>query len=438
MKHSVCLLCTLFVFIVYFYQGTTSLATTEVAAGSCGGNVTWRLTRDGVLRISGTGEMEQGEFLPELYEEIPKKVVIDHGVTSIKFRSFPYDSIKEISIPDSVVSIESGAFQNCGVEKLMIPDSVEKIGENAFEGCSVLEEIHLPGKLKVIKGRIFSGCLNLRTLVIPDSVEKIEPMAFYRAYGLTKVTIGKGVKEIGNSIFLEADRVREINNLSAVSFDITQTGTKTDLVSWFVNGKQTKSIPPFSTALGRGRKYKLAYQLNGAKVKGKLPKSYRYGDIVEFPRNVTKKGYIFSGWNIISKKRYQAGKRCMGLEDCKLDSLYDTHGDRIMIPRFYKVKIKRKNRSSALVTADLSELGTSYFGTILVCYSETGNDKKNKVIYREEDKHKKVKMVMKNLRKGKKYQIKFLLTDSSRYDMDSVKKAVGVLEFDGRRVYCHR
>ncbi len=438
MKHSVCLLCTLFVFIVYFYQGTTSLAATEVAAGSCGGSVTWRLTRDGVLRISGTGEMEQGEFLPEPYEEIPKKVVIDHGVTSIKFRSFPYDSIKEISIPDSVVSIESGAFQNCGVEKLMIPDSVEKIGENAFEGCSVLEEIHLPGKLKVIKGRIFSGCLNLRTLVIPDSVEKIEPMAFYRAYGLTKVTIGKGVKEIGNSIFLEADRVREINNLSAVSFDITQTGTKTDLVSWFVNGKQTKSIPPFSTALGRGRKYKLAYQLNGAKVKGKLPKSYRYGDIVEFPRNVTKKGYIFSGWNIISKKRYQAGKRCMGLEDCKLDSLYDTHGDRIMIPRFYKVKIKRKNRSSALVTADLSELGTSYFGTILVCYSETGNDKKNKVIYREEDKHKKVKMVMKNLRKGKKYQIKFLLTDSSRYDMDSVKKAVGVLEFDGRRVYCHR
>lgn len=81
----------------------------------------------------------------------------------------------------------------------------------------------------------------------------------------------------------------------AVSFDITQTGTKTDQVSWFVNGKQTKSILPFSMALGRGRRYKLSYQLNGAKVKGKLPKSYRYGDIVEFPRKVTKKGYIFSG-----------------------------------------------------------------------------------------------------------------------------------------------
>ena len=438
MKHSVCLFCTLFVFIVFFCQGTTSLAATEVAAGSCGDNITWKLTKDGVLRISGMGEMKQGEFIPELYEGIPQKVVIDHGITSIKFRSFPYDSIKEVSIPDSVVSIESGAFQNCGVDKLMIPDSVETIGENAFEGCSALEEIHLPGRFKVIRGRIFSGCVNLKTLVIPDSVEKIEPLAFYRAYGLTKVTIGKGVKEIGNNIFLEADRVREINNFSAVSFDITQTGTKTDQVSWFVNGKQTKSILPFSMALGRGRKYKLSYQLNGAKVKGKLPKSYRYGDIVEFPRNVTKKGYIFSGWNIISKKKYLAGKRCMGLEDCKLDSLYDTHGDRIMVPRFYKVKIKRKNRSSALVTADLSKLGTSYFGTILLCYSETGKDKKYKVTYREEDKHKKVKIVMKNLKKGKKYRIKFLLTDSSRYDMDGVKKAIDVLKFDGRKVYRHR
>ena len=81
---------------------------------------------------------------------------------------------------------------------------------------------------------------------------------------------------------------------------------------------------------------------------------------------------------------------------------------------------------------------TSYFGTILLCYSEAGKDKKYKVTYREEDKHKKVKIVMKNLKKGKKYQIKFLLTDSSRYDMDGVKKAVGVLKFDGRKVYRHR
>ena len=75
-----------------------SHAATEVAAGSCGDNITWKLTKDGVLRISGEGEMKQGEFLPEPYEGIPKKVVIDPGVTSIKFRAFPYDSIKEISI----------------------------------------------------------------------------------------------------------------------------------------------------------------------------------------------------------------------------------------------------------------------------------------------------------------------------------------------------
>lgn len=245
-------------FIIFCFQMILScqdsFAATEVAAGFCGDNVTWRLTGDGELRISGEGEMKQGEFLPEPYEGIPKKVVIDPGVTSIKFRAFPYDSIKEISIPDSVVSIENGAFQNCGVEKIMIPDSVEMIGENAFEGCSGLKEIHLPGKLKVIR------------------------------------------------------------NLSAVSFDITQTGTKTDQVSWFVNGVQTKSIPPFSMALGRGRKYKLSYQLNGAKIRGKLPRSYRYGDIVEFPRDVTKKGYIFRDGTLFQRKDIWQANAAWGLK----------------------------------------------------------------------------------------------------------------------------
>ncbi len=111
MKNKIYLLSILFVFIVCFYQGTTSLAATKVAAGSCGDNITWKLTKDEVLRISGEGEMKQGEFLPEPYEGIPKKVVIDPGVTSIKFRAFPYDSIKEISIPDSVEKIEPLVLQ---------------------------------------------------------------------------------------------------------------------------------------------------------------------------------------------------------------------------------------------------------------------------------------------------------------------------------------
>ncbi len=34
------------------------------------------------------------------------------------------------------------------------------------------------------------------------------------------------------------------------------------------------------------------------KVKGTLPKSFRYGKTVKLPGTVTKKGYLFVGWNI--------------------------------------------------------------------------------------------------------------------------------------------
>ena len=61
-----------------------SLAATEVAAGSCGDNVTWRLTRDGVLRISGEGEITGGTW--QQTDVKPKKVIIDEGVTSISGR----------------------------------------------------------------------------------------------------------------------------------------------------------------------------------------------------------------------------------------------------------------------------------------------------------------------------------------------------------------
>lgn len=36
----------------------------------------------------------------------------------------------------------------------------------------------------------------------------------------------------------------------------------------------------------------------GVKVKGTLPKSFRYGKTVKLPGTVTKKGYLFVGWNI--------------------------------------------------------------------------------------------------------------------------------------------
>ena len=168
-------------------------------SGSCGDNLTWAL-ENGVLTISGTGEMEN--YYPnapwgEYYEAI-ERVVIENGVTSIGDRAFDNcTEIKGISISDSVESIGSSAFRDCSsLTSIVIPNSVESIGSYAFSGCSGLETVTLGNGLKTIEYDTFCDCTSLKSVVISDSVESIENGAFAGCSSLETVTLGKGVKTI--------------------------------------------------------------------------------------------------------------------------------------------------------------------------------------------------------------------------------------------------
>ena len=64
-------------------------------------------------------------------------------------------------------------------------------------------------------------------------------------------------------------------------------------------GVDITDILPGKTVVGYGKEYKIHYvAMKGVKVKGKLPKSFRYGKSINLPSKVTKKGYLFVGWNI--------------------------------------------------------------------------------------------------------------------------------------------
>lgn len=107
-------------------------------SGTCGDNLTWTL-EDGVLTISGTGEMDdyKGVRAPwySLKENI-NYVEMDDGVTKIGAYAF-YDcrELVNINIPESVTSIEEAAFLGCNnLSNIEIPDIVTEIGAGAFNG----------------------------------------------------------------------------------------------------------------------------------------------------------------------------------------------------------------------------------------------------------------------------------------------------------------
>ena len=121
----------------------TALAADIVDSGTCGAkgsNLTWTLDSEGVLTISGSGDMHgYGSSDAPWYgsRSRVKSVVIADGVTSIGQHAFQgCESLTSVTIPDSVTSIGAYAFNTCSaLTNVTIPDCVSCIGELAFNVC---------------------------------------------------------------------------------------------------------------------------------------------------------------------------------------------------------------------------------------------------------------------------------------------------------------
>ncbi len=156
---------------------TSIFAAEIVDSGSCGSGVTWALDSDGVLTISGSGEMTYYQYT----------------------RYRPWDSylgsIKEINIADGVTSI----------------------GRLAFSNCRKLTSVTIGKDVTSIGGSSFSNCTALTNLVIPDNVISVGSYAFYKCGDITSVTIGNGVNYFGDYAFYDCTNINSvfINDLTA-------------------------------------------------------------------------------------------------------------------------------------------------------------------------------------------------------------------------------
>lgn len=158
-----------------------------VDSGTCGDNLTYTLDSNGVLTISGTGDMQNSSFGWD--KDLIKSVVINDGVTIIGDEAFrDCTGLISATIGDSVTSIGRYAFFNCkSLTSVSIPDSVMSIGKYAFCNCTGLTDITIPNNVTSIDWGAFSGCTSLTSITIPDSVTSIGNSAFYYCTKLTEI-----------------------------------------------------------------------------------------------------------------------------------------------------------------------------------------------------------------------------------------------------------
>ena len=211
----------------------------DIASGTCGDNLTWKLTEGYELVIEGTGDMY--DYSPETtpwyeYRESIQTITLPEGVTSIGSRAFDgcssliaiivtegntvYDSrggcnaIIETNsntliagcsttiIPEGVTNIGRAAFAHCSnLTAITLPEGVTSIGYGAFEGCNYLTDITLPKGLTSIEEYAFFNCLSLTAINIPKGVTRIRESAFDGCRSLTAITIPEGVTSIGGCAF---------------------------------------------------------------------------------------------------------------------------------------------------------------------------------------------------------------------------------------------
>ena len=181
-----------------------------IASGECGkngDNLTWVLTGDGTLTISGSGEMENytDSSVAPWYSNRTKilSAVVEPGVESVGNYAF-YACLKlaSVSLPGGVKSIGESAFQDCAkLTAVEIPEGVTSIGSSAFDGCSSLTSVTIPNSVTSIDGYTFYGCSSLASVTIPNGVTSIGDYTFYGCSSLTSVTIPDGVTSIDWATF---------------------------------------------------------------------------------------------------------------------------------------------------------------------------------------------------------------------------------------------
>lgn len=176
-----------------------------VLEGSYGSNLSYRLTDDGVLTLSGTGAMEDISVLKRPFHEKRNeitKVIIEPGITSIGSNAFRgCTSLTEVEIADTVTSIGQSAFYTCAkLTGITIPDNVTVIGNGAFDQCAMLSEVKLSEHLTSVGGYVFRGC-NIGSVEIPDGLTEIGGEMFADNKNLVSVKLPDSVTVIGQSAF---------------------------------------------------------------------------------------------------------------------------------------------------------------------------------------------------------------------------------------------
>ncbi len=188
----------------------------------------WDVTPEGVLHITGTGDMPdwpapQGEawYKDGKWQKI-HRIEIGEGVTSIGFKSFsPVGSEfqraqpLELMLPSTLVEIGDFSFKNTPIKSLSLPEGLKRIGLGAFTSSLKQDSLVFPATTTTVADGAFMRC-QISSVVFHSDVV-VGPGAFFECRPLTTIDFNGTWTELAPGAFegnhrladlMESDNVR--------------------------------------------------------------------------------------------------------------------------------------------------------------------------------------------------------------------------------------
>ena len=159
----------------------------SMASGTCGAqgdNLTWVLSCDSVLTISGTGQMQDydnEEFIApwKSFSSIYDTIIVGANVTQIGTNAFEESSnLRAVVFEGDQTQISVGAFGFCtALTHFEFPDGLTTVNGSIFPFCTNLRSVTFPSMMTTIGSTVFNGC-DLRFIDLPATLTSMEDAVF--------------------------------------------------------------------------------------------------------------------------------------------------------------------------------------------------------------------------------------------------------------------
>ena len=127
-----------------------------------------------------------------------------------------------VQLPSSIKSIGTFGFGHTGISEIIIPDSVETMGNDVLHGCKKLTKVVLGKSLKEVPRFLCWECDNLEEIKIPSNINTIRRAAFSGCKSLYRIILPEYLTEIEPFVFDRCASLRQIITEMKNPFELSE------------------------------------------------------------------------------------------------------------------------------------------------------------------------------------------------------------------------